>query len=221
MILDYKEGIHLRNDNLPGMFYNEIRTLKYLSVGLKYIFAQVYKIEQEILRKAEKKDECFLSSMPPEVKNAFKNQIAGLRIHSFGNDPSLPWVPRDLIACAFHWYAVSVCNYVSLVGWLANLDPKKYAIKIIPQVVTFRNKIAAHLARWIPRKDDTAADLDMSVIYPIEFCDDAFYVGVWKLTKKSISEESSTTHDFRWSLTKTHFELVLRYWPNDENTAEE
>jgi hypothetical protein len=221
MILDYKEDIRLRNDNPSDMFYNEIQTLKYLSVGLRYIFAQVYRIEQEILRKAENTDECILRSMPLEVKNAFKNQMAGLHIQSFGNDPSLPWVPRDLIACAFHWYAVSVYNYVSLVGWLANLDPKKYANKIIPQVVTFRNKVAAHFARWNPRKDDTTADLDMSVLYPIVFCDDAFYVGVWKLTKKSISGESSNTHDLRWSLTKTHLELVLRYWPNDENAAEE
>ncbi len=193
MILD-----HIENLSLPDgpKYFNEVRTLKSLAVGLAYLNNQIAAIEQKVRESISK----------------------NVRPCSCGNDPRPKWAPPlDLIVCAFHWYAVSACNYVRLVGWLGQQvcsnrpAPIDYTKDVIPVVVTYRNKVAAHPARVFP-KDDNAATLDASVLYSVKFSDVAFYAGCWKITKTS-KGVSSTSPDICWSLTKTHVELVKRYWP--------
>ncbi len=59
-------------------------------------------------------------------------------------------IPQDLVACYFHWYAVTVCNYAKLVGWLANdgdsIKAREYMERVLPQVYLWRHKVAAHFA---------------------------------------------------------------------------
>jgi len=192
MILD-----HLDNLTLPDghHFGNEVAVLQSLAVGLDFLSTQIAGIEKEAWRR-------------------FANKA---RVLSYGNNPMLAWVPKDLVLCAFHWYSVSACNYVSLVGWLAKQvyptrpEPKEYVRAVIPIVQTYRDKVAAHFARVFPRKD-TPATLDASVLPSVTFYDDAFYVGAWAVMK-TVQGVPSSSCDLRWSLTKTHAELTTRYWP--------
>lgn len=191
MILDHIDNLLLPDDH---RYSNEVRTLNSLAVGLAFLNTQVSGIEHK-------------------VRATISNDV---RVFSYGNDPQLTWLPKDLIVCAFHWYAVSACNYVLLVGWLASQvcpgrpDAKHYLRAVIPTVVTYRHKVAAHFARALPAGDN-AATLDASVMHSVAFDDDAFYAGVWKVTK-TVHGVPSSSANLRWSLTKTHAELTRRYW---------
>jgi len=136
----------------------------------------------------------------------------------FGNAPQLHGIPQHLVACAFHWYSVTACNYVRLVGWLVNggdtAKATEYLKHVLPEVYVWRNKVGAHFARTFPRGKDTPADLAKSVMFPISFDDDAFYAGSLVLVMTSKGQRSSSRKDMRWSLTHTHQQLSTRYWPN-------
>lgn len=192
LIIDHIDGHIL--DNNKGRSSNELYSLDYLSQGLWFLYDWVSHIEAPI-----------------------NEQNRGKRVLYYGNGPDLAGVPQAIVACAFNWYAVTICNYVKLVGWLAyNGDSEKageYLRKVVPQVQIWRNKVAAHFCLIDPRKDDNPADLAMSVMFPISFDDDAFYTGSLKLTLTSGGETSTSREDIRWSLTHIHRELIPRYWP--------
>ena len=126
------------------------------------------------------------------------------------------------MACAFHWYAVTVCNYVKMIGWLThNGDSTKaryYLKQVISPVKVWRDKVGAHFARISPLENDTPADLAKSVMFPISFDDDAFFAGSLTLTQSSGGKSSTSRQDMRWSLTHTHRNLVPRYWPSKQTT---
>jgi len=77
----------------------------------------------------------------------------------------------DIIECCFHWYAVSGCNFVKLIGWIAFIEgkslkePQEYVKTIIPEVLTWRNKVAAHFAQTFIKsnKRDNIAERKASV----------------------------------------------------------
>ena len=194
MFIDYVDKLQLSEKEAEKHF-NELNSLRYLASGLRFLYNQVLKIETQVVERTPKNKRVFL----------------------FGNSPDLERTPQDLVACAFHWYAVTVCNYAKLIGWLANSgDSKKareYMEHVLPQVYLWRNKVAAHFAIIDPRKKDNAADLAMSVIFPISFDDDAFFANSLTLTQSSGGKASSSHQDMRWSLTHTHRNLILRYWP--------
>ena len=129
-------------------------------------------------------------------------------------------IPQDLVACSFHWYAVTVCNYAKLVGWLANdgdsIKAREYMERVLPQVYLWRHKVAAHFAIIDPqtkgRHPDTAADLAKGVMFTLSFDDDAFYANSLGLTMTQKGKSSTSRHDMRWSLTYTHRNLISRYW---------
>ena len=194
MIIDYVDKLELTNDEASKHF-NELRSLDYLAHGLWFLHNQVHKIEAQISARVDKNKRVFI----------------------FGNAPEMKGIPQDLVACAFHWYAVSACNYVKMVGWLAsNSDSSKareYMERVLPQVYLWRHKVAAHFAIIGPRKNDNAADLAKSVMFPISFDDDAFYANSLTLTQSSGGKSSTSRQDMCWSLTHTHHELTPRYWP--------
>lgn len=216
MIIDYIDNLELQHADTER-YYNELRSLNYLSVGLSFLNAQIQQIESEV------------SAKLPE------NQI----FEMYGNAPELEGVPQDLVACAFHWYSVTACNYVRLVGWLVSAgDSQKafeYLKQVLPTVYRWRNKVGAHFARVIPNRNDTPADLAKSVMFPIGFSDDAFYADPlvvtlasgepkpkppgmsdwrWRHLGMSGRKVSVSPQDMRWSLTHTHRQLSLRYWPD-------
>jgi hypothetical protein len=194
MILDHVEKLEL-DQLLVNTRANEMRSLAYLGEGLQFLYLQVKRMEETVS-----------SQIDPN-----------LRVQVFGNHPLLKSVPLGMVACAFHWYSVSACNYARLVGWLGNDGDTgkadEYVRRVIPSVRLWRNKVAAHFAATDPRPEDTPADLAMSVIFPVSFDDDAFYANSLTLSLRRSGSSSSSRTDMKWSLTHTHRELTARYWP--------
>jgi hypothetical protein len=199
MIIDYSDNLKLSDDQAKK-YANELRSLGYLATGLMFLYERVQRVEAEVIKRVPK----------------------GKRVGIFGNAQEMQGINQGLVACAFHWYAVSVCNYVKMVGWLANngnsSKAREYMKHVLPQVYVWRNKIGAHFARHSP-KNDNPADLATSVIFPIEFEGDAFYSPPFTLTITTGGKQSTSRQDMRWSLTHAHRDLILRYWP--ENTPKE
>jgi len=195
MMLDYIEKFDLSEEDL-NKYFNEIRSLRYLKIGLDYLYKFVKSIELEVVKRLD----------------------PNIRYFSYGNDPTMAGIPLDLIACHFHWYAVSACNYVQMVGWLRhNVDqessrPTDYTKSVLPEVYDWRNKVAAHFARAKPHSKDTPADLQASTFFPIAFDDDAFYASPMKLMTKRGGKSSTSDNLRKWSLTKVHERLQTRYW---------
>jgi len=87
-----------------------------------------------------------------EVVRQRVNPEGKLRIQRGGNSPGFEGIPKPLIVCSFHWYAVSACNYVRTVGAIAYRQdttrpkPPEYVKNVIPEVLPFRDKIAAHFS---------------------------------------------------------------------------
>ena len=126
MIIDHVELLEI-SDEAVAPHLNELRSLKSLATGLDHLNAQVSEIEDNIRHML------------------LENRV----VHFFGNAPQLEEVPQDLVGCFFHWYSVTACNYVQLVGWLVNGDPEKaknYLQKVLPEVSLWRNKVGAHFA---------------------------------------------------------------------------
>ncbi len=213
MRIDQIEGRELIDEEIER-YSNELRSLEYLAAGLNLLDAQVRRIEAGVL-----------------------NRTKGLRVEMLGNAPELQAVPQDLVACAFHWYSVTVCNYVLLVGWLINNEDAKaaktYQDLVLGNVLRWRNKVGAHFAQADPYSDDEPATLALSVMFPVGFRDDAFHSPPFTLTlslanqddlnpgrilnwRRHLSREStlglsSSGPEMTWSLTRTHSELSDRY----------
>ena len=190
MIIDHVEGLEIPSE-VADQYYNELEVLRTLAAGLELLNREVSKYEDEISERLS----------------------TDTTVHySYGNDPRLANIPRRLIYCAFRWYSVTVCDYVKIVGWLANgRDTKKaneYLGSVIPYVRNWRNKVGAHLALTDPREDDTPADLLItSTAFDMGFVDGAFTVGSLTVIK----DGSVSRYDRLWSLTHTHRELTSRY----------
>jgi hypothetical protein len=200
VVLDYVDSLTL-DASAAEQYANELRSLAYLSQGLVFLDGQVRRIEQVVTE-----------SLDPAK-----------RFTILGNHPVLNQVPQGLVASAFHWYAVSACNYVQLTGWLAKSEDLKqanrYLKSVIPEVKIWRDKVGAHFARVDPRRDDSIADLLASVMFPIAFDDNAFWTGTFTLAVSRGGVGSSSRADMRWSLTDTHRKLTERYWPSAKTEA--
>jgi len=194
MIIDHLDKLEL-SDDTAGKYFNELHSLDYLAQGLRLLYENVQMLEAKI------------SEVIGHDKQVF----------IFGNYPELSRIPQGLVACTFHWYAVTVYNYVRMVGWLTHeqnpTNAREYVKRVIPAVYVWRNKVAAHFAITDPREEDSPADLAMSVMFPISFYDDAFYAGLLRLSVGKSGKSSTSRRDIRWSLTHTHRELITRYWP--------
>jgi len=198
MIIDYIDNLVL-SDNEAQKHYNELHSLGYLAKGLNFLYDQAQKLEAEVAKRV----------------------VNNKQVLIYGNAPQLQGIPQDLAACAFHWYAVTICNYVKMVGWLVyggdSTKARGYMGGVLPQVYLWRHKVAAHFAIIDPRKDDNPADLAKSVMFPISFDGDAFYANSLTLTLSRGGKSSTSRQDMRWSLTHVHRALTPRYWP--ESTA--
>jgi hypothetical protein len=212
MIIDHIDELSCEAEAKYG---NELISLAYLSEGLRFLYRNVSKIEQGIIARLPANSHCFLygagandeqkrSELPPEIR---------------GQVPSLDKRQLALVACSFHWYAVSAYNYALLVGWLASVgnstEAKSYAGRVLGPVSVWRHKVGAHFAQADPRlKEDSMADLAASVMFPIAFDDDAFYAQPFTLVLGRADKKSTSRNDMRWSLTHTHRALAARYWPD-------
>ncbi len=203
-VLDHIDGIEVPGDVFAESA-NEYWALLCLRDGLRFLAAQAARIDEAVRQRVN-----------PEGK---------LKIIMVGNDPAFAGIPRGLLTCAFHWYAVSACQYVKTVGAIAYRQdntrplPPKYVESVIPAVLAFRDKVAAHFA-WATRNErDTEAERMASILPPLTFNDDSFYVGSLTLSVRSGGKTSDSSALKPWSITEVHGRLCDRYWPDAQDTS--
>ena len=142
MVLDHFEKLDFSIDDEDYLF-NAQMTLARLSQGLFWLYNSVTQAEQHVRNEATR-DNVLISVVNGVIKD----------------------IPTDWLSCAFQWYAVSVYNYVRLVGWLVsknNVFVRDYIKRVIPRISEYRHKVAAHFA-ITDKKNDNEADLIASII---------------------------------------------------------
>ncbi len=192
MILDFVDKLELPDSDVENHF-DACMALARLGEGLFWIHQEVAKIEMGLRRKA--------------AKDNTKIAIAGGILEN---------KPFGLLSCAFQWYAVSACNYAQLVGWLHTRDTdsaKKYVKKVMPRLLNYRNKVAAHFAITDPFRDNEA-DLAASVMTHIVYVHGRLCAAALTPTIKSGEQEITASRDISWSLTLAHERLAPRFWAN-------
>jgi hypothetical protein len=192
-VLDHQLRIVIPGDVFSNPS-NEYWALTYLWHGMENLYLQVLVLENDI--RTEGQTVSF----------------------EFGNTPTLLRFDRALITCFFHWYAISACQYVRTVGWIANRNgvtkttPRQYLQEVIPEVHYFRDKFAAHLVGTSDdSRDDTAIRL-ASLLPNLGIHSGRFIVPAFGLSVSRGDDKSSTQFD-PWSLTEVHERLSNRYHP--------
>ena len=152
------------------------------------------------------------------------NSNSNIDFVGFGNLPLFQGIPKALLTCSFHWYAVSACNYVRTIGAIAcrydSAHPTSlvYIQKVIPAVLAFRDKVAAHFAWSTNNTKDNDADRLISIIPQLTYINDSFHVGALTGIVRKGGKASKSKDIKPWSICKVHEELQKRYWPkNGEN----
>jgi len=205
-VLDYIDNI-----SVPGNVFerpmNEYWALMCLEHGLEFLYHQAVHCDQVAM------DNLGLQE---------GDEFVGI-----GNVPGLNRVPKTLLTTAFHWYAVSACNYAKLVGAIGHRQdnnlplPGSYVEKVMPEVVAFRDKVAAHFA-WASRNSkDNEAERTASILPPLSFVRNSFEVGAFTVGLGSQGKQTTSQAISPWSIRKVHERLRLRYWPDQkrENSA--
>jgi len=135
----------------------------------------------------------------------------------------------DYLPCAFNWFAVTLVNYLrfialvevmSINGWksaaLANPANREtirkhctqFVLDAAPEVLRWRNKVAAHFAATDPFRDDNLGTLEQSIMNPITYKYPHYYVGLLLWRTAGQTSELPT-----WALTKIYEDLRSRFWP--------
>ena len=188
-----------RLDNIEGWtltpeqgskYHNDIAALNVVWFGLEHLYSTVLQCQQRAAKQFSPGRE-FRSS---EVVRA-----------------------QLLARCAFDWYAVSACNFVSLIGWIAKHagltteEHKQYLTRVLPAIEIHRNKIAAHYSRHSPRKDAHALQLASTMFFSLPQVNGRFVANAYTLSisRKGVSSDSSAL--LPWSVVDTHDELRKRY----------
>jgi hypothetical protein len=208
--LDTIDGVSVDYDE----FLNECRSLMTLRTGLILITENVKR--QEV---------------------AWQECTGGkVKFHVYGLDIDGTKGDLDLIACFFHWFGVSICNYARLVGFVRGLSTnaftradladsakfesigasvRSYTANLpgISDVFVWRNKVAAHFAATAPKKGANPSTLDMSVVFPVTFTNGQYRVGELMLTRMSATGTHTSAIPC-WSVTEVFERLLPRYWPD-------
>lgn len=201
---------HIDKINVLGSVFeepaNEYWALVCLREGMEFLYRQALRFDQTLKQRI--------------------NPAGNVRFFNMGNLPDFPQLPMKLLTCAFHWYSVSACQYVRTVGAIAFQQdhtrprPKAYVEKVIPDVLIFRNKVAAHFAGMTKNKEDNDAERFASLLPPITFEDDSFHVGGFTVGLHLDGKASTSEAIKRWSICRVHEQLRTRYWPpNEQETA--
>lgn len=195
--LDYIDNIKVYSEVFiePSNEYWELLCIKH---GLEYLYQNTLKYEERAR-----------SIINPQNK---------YKVLSYGNDPALKEIPKDLLTCFFHWYAISACQYVRTIGTIAyrldnnNLKPIEYLSKVIPEIKEFRDKVAAHFAWSTKNRNDNDAERIISILPPVTYSDGNWEVGSFVLNIRKDGKNSSSEKIAPWSITKEHIKLRKRYW---------
>lgn len=197
---------HIENIIVPGdVFqepYNEYYVLICLHSGLEFLYHQAAHFDEVVKQQVNPQDK--------------------LKFMGSGNLPAFNQIPKTLLICAFHWYAISACQYVRIVGAIAyrqdksRLFPPKYVKNVIPEVLAFRDKVAAHFSWSTQHSKDNDAERLASILPPLSFINDSFHVGALTVALQKSGKGSTSEEIKPWSICKVHQQLRRRYWPSHE-----
>ena len=194
MIVDCLEPIELSDETAEG-YKNHFSSLGRLSPGLRFLYEKVKRVERN-----------FCKRLPPDTKMVWMGRL-----------PEITNEERNLLECFFQWYAVSVCNFVRMAGWLRYPDKKSepslkaYLAKVLSGPLAFRDKVGAHFAASCFQ--DNLAEKMASVMPQVSWSDTHFYaaaINVFIKHGNEIEGRDSGKME-RWSLTEVHEELMIRY----------
>ena len=171
-------------------FSNDLSAGRVVWFGLEHLYQNVLTCEQDYAKQFGSPTEC----RSPEPRQA-----------------------ALLARCTFDWYAVSACNLVSLIGWIANQaglteeDHKRYLTRVLPAVEIHRNKIAAHFSRHSPKNDSYALQQASTMLFSLPWVNGHFVANAWKLgiRRKGVASDSSVL--VPWSVVEIHKTLRRRY----------
>ena len=153
------------------------------------------------------------------------NSDGNLEVWRMGNLPEMRAVPTGLLTCAFHWYAISACQYARTVGAIAYRQdasrplPPHYVASVMPEVLAFRDKVAAHFAWSTQHSKDNDAERLASILPPLTFEGESFHVGSIAVAVRRGGKESNSQSIAPWSICKVHERLRPRYWPSPKVEA--
>ena len=134
----------------------------------------------------------------------------------FGADP-VASNKKLLARCVFDWYAVSSCNFVRLIGWMAcqagitQEKPADYVSRILPAITVHRHKIAAHYSRHSPDKDGDALQQASTMLFSLSVVNGRFFANHWRLAVRRNGIASDSSALIPWSLVEVHEQLRKRY----------
>lgn len=208
VLIDGVERIKVSRDD----FFNEVHTLRTLFIGLKRLYGPLKAREVEF-----------------ERRTGGKVKVLSMGGHS---DEEVEFL--DFVACEFHWFGVSVCNFARLTGLIRGIhrgdftkkdlvDMTKFeaikksingyvaSITELEKVLVWRNKVFAHFAITDPRKNDNLTTLDVSVIHPVSFTGQ-YVVGGMSMARTGPSG-TEVGELPEWSLTEVFEGLEPRFWP--------
>ncbi len=204
LVIDHIENVSVSTET----HHNNLSVLSSLDVGMFHLAEFTRKREIEALARFGKDKVTFFTD--------------------FGSSVEL------LLGCIFDWFSISLVSYMRTIqlmhvmeanGW--GLDDLKlkpaqrelrnacdvYIKRIAPDVLEWRNKIAAHRAATDPRSDSLAL-LTYSTFPTVGYESPYYVVGHLRL---NLGDGSSAALP-QWSLTQKHEELASRYWPNRKLT---
>jgi len=194
MIIDYKDNI----DASEEPFANALRALTTVSIGLNSLFRFTKHLEEGIQTK--------------------------MLVMQYGRLLTLDPTEQAQLECVYHWYSVSIVNYVRLVnsirckmdGSQPNDTYEKFVLG--PEIIMYRNKVGAHFAsaqyNQMAVKKDTDADRKFSVMPQITRANDRYIVGGMCLSEaktKNGKRVNEVVDLGPWSLTMKHEELNERF----------
>ncbi len=136
----------------------------------------------------------------------------------------------NFIACTFHWFAISLVNYLRMValvdvltrnGWriydlttqgckdTVRRHCREYVKDVIPDIAIWRNKVGAHFAATDPFNDDNLGTLQTSIAHPITYTRPYYRANDVRLVVDGQEPEIPS-----WAMTETYERLIPRYWPS-------
>lgn len=196
MQIDAMEPLELSAERVEK-HTNAIGALHRLAAGLAYLDTAVLEVEAV-------------------VRERFcERHGSNVRCVVFGNDPILVESRQDLVECYFHWYAVSLVNYVRAIAAMAFESDKPariaYQDKVLGNVAPFRDKIAAHFAGMTANQNDNDAERLVSLIPGVSWSDDRFVAAGFSTYVRKGDVRSESKAIGPWKLTEMHDDLCRRY----------
>jgi hypothetical protein len=196
-VLDHIDRISVNGDVFAEPA-NEYYLLVCLHAGMEFLYRQAKQCDDAVLQRL---------NLKPGVK------VVGIGLPEFDS------VPMPLLVSSFLWYAISAFQYALTVGAIAfhndgsRPKPIDYVKRVMPEILAFRNKVAAHPAWTMNHSKDNDAERFASILPFPTLMHDSFHMSAMKVGITKGGEFSNSEELKPWSICKTHEQLKRRYWP--------